>query len=95
MVGVANAFMRKYDVPGLSVAIARDSRLVYENPFGESNRQSGDRLTASNLFRIASVTKPITSTAIFTLIERDKLRQHDRVVGPSGVLGTTFGQSSL
>jgi CubicO group peptidase (beta-lactamase class C family) len=83
--------MRKYDVPGLSVAIAREGRLVYENPFGESNRQSGERLTVSNLFRIASLTKPITSTAIFTLIERDKLRQHDKVFGPGAVLPTKFG----
>jgi CubicO group peptidase (beta-lactamase class C family) len=91
MAEVANAFMRKYDVPGLSVAIAREGRLVYENPFGESNRQSGERLTVSNLFRIASLTKPITSTAIFTLIERDKLRQHDKVFGPGAVLPTKFG----
>lgn len=92
MAGVANAFMRKYDVPGLSVAIARDGRLVYENPFGESNRQSGDRLTVSNLFRIASATKPITSTAIFTLIERGKLRQHDKVFGHGAILGAKFGK---
>jgi CubicO group peptidase (beta-lactamase class C family) len=91
MAGVANAFMRKFDVPGLSVAIARNGRLVYENPFGESNRESGERLTVSNLFRIASVTKPITSTSIFTLIERGKLGQHDQVFGLGGVLGTKFG----
>jgi CubicO group peptidase (beta-lactamase class C family) len=59
--------------------------------FGEANRQAGERLTAANLFRIASVTKPITSTAIFTLIERGKLRQHDKVFGPGSVLGETFG----
>jgi CubicO group peptidase (beta-lactamase class C family) len=91
MAGVANAFMCKYDVPGLSVAIARNGRLVYENPFGESNRESHERLIVSNLFRIASVTKPITATSIFTLIERRKLRQHDKVFGPGGVLGTKFG----
>jgi CubicO group peptidase (beta-lactamase class C family) len=91
MAAVATAFMRKFDVPGLSVAIARNGRLVYENPFGESNRESHERLTVSNLFRIASVTKPITSTAVFTLIERGKLRQHDKVFGPGSVLGTKFG----
>jgi len=92
MADVAAAFMREFDIPGLSVAIARDGRLVYENPFGESNRQSHERLTVSNLFRIASVSKPITSTAIFTLIERDTLRQHDQVFGPGAVLGTKFGK---
>jgi CubicO group peptidase (beta-lactamase class C family) len=91
MAAIATAFMRKYDVPGLAIAIAREGRLVYENPFGESNRQSHERLTVSNCFRIASVTKPVTSTAIFTLIEREKLRQHDRVFGRGGVLGIKFG----
>jgi CubicO group peptidase (beta-lactamase class C family) len=91
MAVVAASFMRKFDVPGLSVAIARQGRLVYENPFGESNWQSRELLTVSNLFRIASVTKPITSTAIFTLIEREKLRQHDRVFGRGGILGIKFG----
>jgi CubicO group peptidase (beta-lactamase class C family) len=93
MAAVATAFMRKFDVPGLSVAIACEGRLVYENPFGESNRQSRDGLTVSNLFRIASVTKAVTSTAIFTLIESWKLRQHDRVFGHGGVLGTKFGNA--
>jgi CubicO group peptidase (beta-lactamase class C family) len=92
MADVAAAFMRKFDVPGLSVAIAREGRLVYENGFGESDRQARERLTVSNLFRIASVTKPITSTAIFTLIERGKLRQHDKVFGQGAILGTKFGK---
>ena len=91
MAAVATAFMRKFDVPGLSVAISRNGRVVYENPFGESNRESGERLTVSNLFRIASVTKPITATSIFALMERGKLGQHDKVFGDGGVLGTKFG----
>jgi CubicO group peptidase (beta-lactamase class C family) len=95
MAGVADAFMRKFDVPGLSVAIAREGRIVYESPFGEANRQAGQPLSVANLFRIASVTKPITSTAIFTLIERGKLQQHDRVFGPGAVLGTKFGKGAF
>ena len=91
MARVASVFMSKFDVPGLSVAIAREGRLVYENPFGESDRESHDRLTVRNLFRIASVTKPITAASVFTLIERGKLQQHDKVFGPDGVLGTRFG----
>jgi CubicO group peptidase (beta-lactamase class C family) len=92
MGAVAAAFMQTFDVPALSVAIAREGRIVYENPFGVSNRESGERLTAASLFRIASVTKPITSAAIFTLIEHGRLGQHDTVFGPGGVLGTKFGK---
>src|SRR5580704_12295739 len=45
MASVADVFMRKFDVPGLSVAIAREGRIVYESPFAEANRQAGQRLT--------------------------------------------------
>jgi CubicO group peptidase (beta-lactamase class C family) len=91
MARVATAFMSKFEVPALSVAIAQQGKLVYEFAFGFANSQAHQHATANNLFRIASVTKPITSTAVFSLIERDKLRQHDKVFGPSGVLGTKFG----
>jgi len=92
MADVALEFMRRFDVPGLSVAIAHHGRLVYESAFGESNRQTRQRLGVNNLFRIASVTKPITSTAIFTLIERGRIAQNDRVFGPGAVLGIKFGK---
>jgi CubicO group peptidase (beta-lactamase class C family) len=45
----------------------------------------------SHLFRIASVSKPITSVAVFSLIEQGRLNLGDRVFGPGGVLGTDCG----
>ena len=92
MAQVASDFMEKFDVPGLSVAIAHGGRLVYESAFGEACRQPRERLSVNNLFRTASVSKPITSTTIFSLIERGKLKQHDFVFGPQGVLGSKFGK---
>jgi CubicO group peptidase (beta-lactamase class C family) len=91
MARAAEDFMGKFDVPGLSVAIARQGRLLYETPFGYANRQAQGRVAKSSLFRIASVTKPITSTTIFTLIERGQLQQNDRVFGTGAVLGTKYG----
>lgn len=88
---VATDFMRKFDVPALSVAIAHQGHLVYENPIGYSDVAAHEQLATSSLFRIASVTKPITSTAIFTLIERGQLRLEDRVFGTNGVLATKYG----
>ncbi|MGA2097902.1 MAG: serine hydrolase domain-containing protein [Candidatus Acidiferrum sp.] len=91
MQSVAMDFMRKFDVPGLSVAISRGGRIVYENAIGESDRTADERLATSSLFRIASVTKPITSAAIFTLIEKGQLQLQDRVFGANAVLGTKYG----
>jgi CubicO group peptidase (beta-lactamase class C family) len=87
----AEAFRANYGVPGLEVSIARHGRLVYEQAFGFADRRSGDPLTPAHLFRIASVSKPITSVAIFTLVEQGRLSLADSVFGPRGVLGNEFG----
>ncbi|HLK58452.1 MAG TPA: serine hydrolase domain-containing protein [Chthonomonadaceae bacterium] len=92
MEDTAEAFRMKYDVPALSVAIATQGRLVYMHGFGVTDKDTGEKVTPDNLFRIASVTKPITSTTIFHLIEKGKLRLADRVFGPKAVLGTDYGE---
>jgi CubicO group peptidase (beta-lactamase class C family) len=84
-------FMSQFDVPALSLAIARGGGFVYENAIGESNRATGERLTGSSLFRIASVSKPITSAAIFVLLERGQLRLEERVFGANSILGMKYG----
>ncbi|MCU1240461.1 MAG: penicillin-binding protein [Candidatus Acidoferrum typicum] len=92
MAEVAEDYRRKFDAPGLSVAIAREGRLAYAQAFGVTGHGSRKELTTSNLFRIASVSKPITSAAIFHLIEEGRLRLDDTVIGRSGVLGTQYGR---
>lgn len=90
---VAKAFMDKYRVPGLSVAFARRGEMVYEAGFGYADETEGQRVTPAHLFRIASVSKPITSVAIFTLIEKGRLKLEDKVFGTDGVLGLDYGDN--
>src|ERR1019366_2839417 len=66
MEATAAAFMKKHQVPGLSVAIARKGRLVYADGYGLADKDRDEKVTPNHLFRIASVTKPITSATIFT-----------------------------
>src|SRR5207302_8810176 len=84
-------FMHQFSVPGASVAIAKDGRLVYARGFGFADQARGEAVTPAHLFRIASVSKPITSAAIFTLIQQGRLHLSDRVFGRGGVLGTIYG----
>src|SRR5882724_12154653 len=88
---VAENFMGRFDVPGLSVALARDGVLVYDETFGVASRESNEPFSTSSLFRIASVSKPITSVGIFTLVEKGKIGLQDRVFGPGAILGTEYG----
>lgn len=92
MEATAEAFMKRHKVPGLSVAIANEERLVYAKGYGLADQATGERLNSSHLLRIASVSKPFTSATIFRLIEAGRLRLSDRVFGPHGVLGTQYGK---
>ena len=71
--------MKKYNIPGGSVAVVRDGRLFYARGFGFADVENKTPVQPDALFRIASVSKPITSAAIMKLVEEGKLRLDDRV----------------
>ena len=83
-------WMKAHQVPALSLAFARPDELLFRQAWGETE-PGGDAATASSLFRIASVTKPITAVAIFILIERGFLKLEDKVFGDGGLLDGEFG----
>ncbi len=86
--------METYEVPGLSVAIAIKGKPSYVEAFGVADREAGEALTPQHRFRIASISKPITSTGIFTLIEAGKLQLDSRVFGPNSILGDDYPTST-
>src|SRR5687768_6692933 len=59
------AFLREHDVPGAALAVARDGRLIYARGFGVADRATAAPVEPDSLFRIASLSKPITAVAIF------------------------------
>ncbi len=92
MRALATAFMTRHNVPGLSIAIAKDGRLVFVEGLGEADTGRKEPVTPAHLFRIASVSKPLTSATIFALVEAGKLRLTDTIFGRDSVLGTAFGR---
>lgn len=84
-------YMKKYNVPGLSIAIAKDDKLIYVKAYGYADVITRERVTDSSLFRLASVSKPITGIAIMKLIQDGKLSMNSKVFGDSGILGNDYG----
>src|SRR5690606_6806290 len=84
-------FMGRFNVPGASVAIARNGKLVYAKGYGWADRESGIPVDTSSLFRIASLSKFVTSIGIMTMIDKGQLSMNDKVFGPGSILGTQFG----
>jgi CubicO group peptidase (beta-lactamase class C family) len=87
---LAADFMTKFDAPGLSIAIAKDDRLVFAEAYGFAEKPT-EKLTPQHRLRIASVSKPITSVTIMSLVEQGKLALSKRVFGKGAVLGTGYG----
>jgi N-acyl-D-amino-acid deacylase len=71
--------MQTYGIPGGAVALVRDGRLIYARGFGYADLENKTPVEPDALFRIASVSKPITSAAIMKLVEDGKLKLDDRV----------------
>jgi CubicO group peptidase (beta-lactamase class C family) len=78
------------EAPGLSVAIATKGEPVYVEAFGFADKERQETLTTQHRFRIASVTKPITSAGILLLMQSGRLRLTDHVFGPNSILGDEY-----
>ena len=61
-------------LPGAVALVLVDGRPVYEKAFGWADKEAGRKMTPDALFRIASQTKAITSTAILILMEEGRLQ---------------------
>src|SRR5262249_17273088 len=67
------SLMREQRVPGVAVAVAVDGKIVWEEGFGYADRENHKLATAHTPFSIASVTKPITATALLVFSRRGKI----------------------
>lgn len=71
--------MQRWHVPGLSIAIVKDGRLVVARGLGLADVPADEPMRPDHRVRVASVSKPITATAILKLVERGDLALDDRV----------------
>ena len=71
--------LEKWEVPGASVAIARDGKLVLARGYGMADKEKEKPVDSDSLFRIASISKPITAVAVLQLVEDGGLNLDDKV----------------
>ena len=86
-------YMSKYGVPGLSFALTKDGRLVLAKTYGLADKDDNEKVAPRHRFRIASVSKPVTSVAVMKLLEQNKLKLSDKVFGAGSLLGTKYGKT--
>ena len=69
--------VERKDVPGVVALITDRERVLYQGAFGVADVATGRPLTTDALFRIASMTKPVTSVALMQLVEQGRLGLDD------------------
>lgn len=63
-------YQKYYNIPGVSLALIREGRMVYHKVYGVKNSMSGELVDKSTLFEAASITKPVFAFAVQRLAER-------------------------
>lgn len=77
-------FMKQWGLPGASVALVKDGKLLYAKAFGKADINIPAQ--TDHVFRVASLSKPITAIAVMKLVEEGKLSLDDKVFGENGLL---------
>jgi CubicO group peptidase (beta-lactamase class C family) len=65
--------LKEYGIPGGALAVVRDGRLVLAKGYGLADTEAKIPVAPDSLFRIASISKPITAVAVLKLVEGGKL----------------------
>jgi CubicO group peptidase (beta-lactamase class C family) len=87
--------INQYDVPGGELAITYKGRLVYNRGFGYADKTNQALVQPNHIFRLASVSKPITAITIMHLVEQGLLNLDDLVFGTNGILNDMSYQNML
>jgi CubicO group peptidase (beta-lactamase class C family) len=76
---VLQQFVDKGTLPGMVAIIVRNGQIVYHKAFGQADVQANRQMKTDDIFRIASMSKAITSTAVMMLYEEGKFGLDDPV----------------
>ena len=65
--------MTASSLPSISVAVAKDGQILWEEAFGWADRERMIAATPHTMYSLASISKPITATGLMTLVERGRI----------------------
>ncbi|MFO0876429.1 MAG: serine hydrolase domain-containing protein [Gemmataceae bacterium] len=85
-------FLDKYNYPGgVSLAVGKDGQQLYTRGYGYADRETKQPVKTDSLFRLSSLSKPITAVAILQLVEKGRLNLDDRILTVLGLVPPTRG----
>ena len=67
------AGMLQRNVPSIAVAVAKGDKIIWEQGFGWADREKRIPADANTMYSLASISKPLTATALMTLVGAGKI----------------------
>jgi CubicO group peptidase (beta-lactamase class C family) len=77
---VVEAERRAQQIPGVSIAVCREGRIVKADGYGRASVELDVPVTPETIFQTGSVGKQFTSMAVMMLVEDDKIALDDKIV---------------
>lgn len=82
-----NQVLEEFQAVGISAAVVKDGKIVYNKSFGYKDLESKTPLANDNLMRIASISKSFTATSLMQLVEQGLISLDDDI---SDLIGFTI-----
>ena len=83
-------FLEDNQVEGASLAMTKNGRLVFAQGYGLADVENNIDASPHHLWRVASISKPVTAVAIMRLKEEGKLALDEKVFGTGSILGCDY-----
>jgi CubicO group peptidase (beta-lactamase class C family) len=74
-----DAYVNEGKIPHISILAHKDGKEIYRHAHGHADIESKTKINKDSIFRIYSMSKPVTGVAIMQLVEQGKLRLADKV----------------
>jgi len=74
-----NTYVKNGSLPNVSILIKKDNKEIYRHTNGYADLENKISINQKSVYRIYSMSKPVTGVAIMQLVENGKLRLNDKV----------------
>lgn len=92
--GIMEQTLQQYYVPGGSLSVARNGKLIYAKGFGVANLRTREPVTPNTLFNLASCTKAVSTFGVMRLVEAGRLNLDDKMYDVIGRPNLVRGMSA-
>jgi D-alanyl-D-alanine carboxypeptidase len=76
---IVRAQMREQNIPGVSLAVMRDGKIIKAAGYGLANIELNVPVTPQSIFQSGSIGKQFTATAVMILVEEGKVGLEDSI----------------